>query len=132
MKAVDTNVVLRLIVADDPVQESAARALVAEAPVLVPLTVTLECEWVLRSYYKHTPIQIADELDAMTDLHNIVFEHVAGVRWALGRLAAGADFADMIHIVEAADAGASSFATFDTGIRDYASAGAPIPAFDIA
>uniref|UniRef100_UPI0025E9B492 type II toxin-antitoxin system VapC family toxin n=1 Tax=Sphingomonas sp. TaxID=28214 RepID=UPI0025E9B492 len=92
MKAIDTNVVLRIIVADDPAQERAARALIVAEPVLVPLTVTLECEWVLRSFYKKTPADIAAILNSMTDIENLVFEHVAGVRWALDRLVAGADF----------------------------------------
>ncbi len=132
MKAIDANVVLRLIVGDDPVQEARARALIAAQSILIPLTVTLECEWVLRSYYKMMPSDIAAALDAMTDVKNIVFEHVEGVRWALGRLRAGAGFADMIHLVQAAEAGASDFATFDADIEAEAGRDAPISTSKIA
>ncbi len=132
MKAIDANVVLRLIVGDDRVQEARALALITAEPVLVPLTVTLECEWVLRSYYKQTALQTSTALNRMTDVQNMVFENVSGVRWALDRLVAGADFADMIHLVQAADAGASSFLTFDTGIAKVAGEFAPIPATSIA
>jgi len=132
LKAVDSNVVLRLIVGDDPAQEAIAIALVEAEPVLVPLTVTLECEWVLRSYYKQTPMQISAALNGMTDLANMVFEHLSGVRWALDRLAAGADFADMIHIVQAAKAGASEFVTFDAGVAREAGVKTPIPAITLA
>lgn len=128
MNAVDCNVVLRLIVGDDPVQETIAIDLIEAEPVLVPLTVILECEWVLRSFYKQTPTQISVALNRMTDVGNMVFEQVSGVRWALDRLSAGADFADMIHIVQAANAGASAFVTFDAGLAHEAGARAPIPA----
>lgn len=131
MNALDANVVLRLIVGDDRIQEAQARALIEAEPILVPLTVTLECEWVLRSFYKRTPVQIAAALDALTDVANLVFEHLSGVRWALDRLIAGADFADMIHIVQADAAGATGFATFDAAIEHDAGAASPVPAITI-
>ncbi len=126
MKSIDANVLLRLITADDVHQEAVARALIAAEKVLVPLTVTLECEWVLRSYYKKTPGEIAAALDYITDLDGLIFEHVRGVRWALNRLTAGADFADMIHVLASADS-ASAFVTFDGGIRSQAGPDSPIP-----
>ncbi|MGJ3628619.1 hypothetical protein AB5I41_19950 [Sphingomonas sp. MMS24-JH45] len=52
--------------------------------------------------------QIAAAIDALTDLGLIVFEQVDGVRWALERLTAGADFADMIHVVQSRLAGRGS------------------------
>ena len=59
MRAVDTNVVVRLLIADNPLQTTAAEKLVAEHEVLVPVTVILETEWVMRSGYAFNPMEIA-------------------------------------------------------------------------
>ncbi len=48
MIAVDTNVLVRLLTGDDPVQESAARSLFASGPIWIAKTVLLETSWVLR------------------------------------------------------------------------------------
>ena len=53
MLGIDTNVVVRLVVADDADQTRRARKLIEQAlsreePVPVSLQVLLECEWVLR------------------------------------------------------------------------------------
>lgn len=127
MIAIDTNVLLRLIVADDAPQLEIARELVFKARVFVPLTVTLECERVLRSFYKYPRRAIADAISATTQLDSVTFEQIDGVRWALRQFVAGADFADMIHLLQAAAARVSSFATFDDGIADKAGPGTPLP-----
>ena len=47
--ALDTNVLVRLLVNDDPAQAEQAAALIdASAACFVPITVALELEWVLR------------------------------------------------------------------------------------
>jgi predicted nucleic-acid-binding protein len=56
MLGIDTNVVVRLVVADDAEQTRRARKLIDQAlardeSVLVSLLVLLESEWVLRSRY---------------------------------------------------------------------------------
>ncbi len=48
MIAVDTNVLARYLLNDEPRQARAAAALLASAPVIVPPTVLLELVWVLR------------------------------------------------------------------------------------
>jgi predicted nucleic-acid-binding protein len=55
--AVDTNVIVRLLVRDDEKQFAAATRLVDQAaaagePILIVLMSILETEWVLRSAYK--------------------------------------------------------------------------------
>lgn len=52
MLAVDTNIVVRLLVADDPVQSQIAAGLFRQHPIFIALTVLLETEWVLRSSYR--------------------------------------------------------------------------------
>ena len=56
MLGIDTNVVVRLLIADDMVQTRRARKLIDQAmrrdeAVLVSLPVMVETEWVLRSRY---------------------------------------------------------------------------------
>ena len=127
MIAVDTNVIVRLIVGDDPQQLAIARALIASERILVPLTATLECEWVLRSFYRYPPAAIAGAIGAMMALDNVEFEQAEGVRWATERFLAGADFADMIHIVQGKAAHAAMFATFDAGVQIEAGGLTPLP-----
>lgn len=50
MKSVDTNVLVRFILGDDPEQSAQAEAIVKEG-VFVPITVLLELGWVLGSRY---------------------------------------------------------------------------------
>ena len=51
--ALDTNVLVRLLVNDDPAQAEQAAALIdASSACFVPITVALELEWVLRGAYK--------------------------------------------------------------------------------
>ena len=59
MRAVDTNVLVRALVQDDPVQARRALALLSHHQVFVPVTVILELEWVLRSRYGFAPAVIA-------------------------------------------------------------------------
>jgi predicted nucleic acid-binding protein len=46
MLAVDTNVVVRLLTADEPVQAARARAIFERETVLLVKTVVLETQWV--------------------------------------------------------------------------------------
>ena len=49
--AVDTNILVRFLVADEPEQARRARELFSLNTILIPTTVLLETEWVLRSAY---------------------------------------------------------------------------------
>ena len=57
MPALDTNVLVRYIVQDDTAQFAAAKRLISRcvgegSPLVVPVTVVLELEWVLRSSFE--------------------------------------------------------------------------------
>ena len=62
MIAVDTNVVVRLLVRDDAKQAEAAAVLFARGPVGLSATVLLETAWVLRSGYRLAPAAVVDAL----------------------------------------------------------------------
>lgn len=108
---------------DDPIQAERARAIVEE-DFHVPATVLIETDWVLRSYYGWSHEQRAAGFRILFDMPRAVsVPERAG--WAVDRMAAGADFADMMHL--AASEGASSFATFDRKLARRAGSDAPLP-----
>jgi len=97
---------------DDAGQAHIARSIIDEDFILTA-TVLIETAWVLQSRYGWDRATLSQGLRKVIDLPHAVSvpDHAA---WAIDRLEAGADFADMMHIATAA--GASSFATFDRGV----------------
>jgi len=125
VRAVDTNVVARFLLDDDPHQSPIARGIIAEG-VVIPVTVLVEIGWLLSSsYYRYPPRIVAEILRDFLDLPTVSVMQPNAVEWALDRAIAGADFADMLHLVAAV--GAASFVTFDRGIAKVAGAAPPIP-----
>lgn len=121
--AVDTNVLVRILVQDPtaPEQCTAARRLVLEAtasgePLLVTLCALLETEWVLRSRYRVDRFAMAGAFIAMLETPGIEFEHDATVEEALFLFDQhpASDFADCLLAARASHLGRSRFVTFDT------------------
>ena len=111
MAALDTNVVIRLIMGDDAKQARAAQQLLAAEPCKVSLSVLMESEWVLRSCYGLETGTINESFRDFLQL-----EHVSGYEPLLTKLviaahAAGIDFADAVHVMQIPDG--EQFATFD-------------------
>jgi predicted nucleic-acid-binding protein len=118
MIAIDTNVVVRYLVDDDPAQAARARALVDSNQVFVPLTVMLETEWVLKSAYAF-PIDVrAAALLAFAGLPSVTIEDATAMARALGWAAQGVDFADGLHLAKSE--GCEAFATFDAAFAKAA------------
>jgi predicted nucleic-acid-binding protein len=68
MIGLDTNVLLRYLVQDDPVQspratEIISRRLTEEEPGFVSLVTILEVVWVLKSLYKRSHQEIANDIE---------------------------------------------------------------------
>lgn len=125
MRAIDTNIVLRLILADDPHQAELAARVIQE-PAMIGIAVLMETVWVLQSTYLQHRAAIAEALVALLDIPTIHVPDEPGVRWAIGRYRDhSADFADMLHIVAAK--GASSFASFDKKLAASAGPQSPVP-----
>jgi len=112
MLAVDTNVIVRFLVDDDPNQHRRAVALFRKHAVWLPKTVLLECEWVLRSAFGFEPAEIAQALHALTALPRVRCEDAAAVTAALDAMAEGMDFADALHLASSLGAD-EGFASFD-------------------
>ncbi len=118
--AIDTNVLVRLLVRDDPKQFNAARRLVEQAqaagePILILLGALLETEWVLRSRYRLDKASIAGAFAQLLESEGVAFEHEPTVEEALyiWTQQPGADFADCLLNARAAQLGRRRFVTFD-------------------
>ena len=124
MRAVDTNVVVRLVIAeDDPAQTARAEAEL-DRGLFVSHGVLMETEWVLRGFYKLGRAEISDALAYLIDHPAVVTEQAPALRWALDRYGNGADFADMLHLV--ASAPHDEFASFDARLSRHAGINAPV------
>lgn len=123
MKAIDTNLLVRVITKDDPVQTRLAQATL-EGSVFVPHSVILETEWVLRSRYDWARHRIAIDLRELLDVGTVNVVEPELLRWAIHRYEEGADLADMLHIV--ASVGREAFVSFDVGLAGEAGPDTPI------
>jgi predicted nucleic-acid-binding protein len=104
MIALDTNLLARFYV-DDPADPEAAQQrpvayeVIARSPSLfVPLTVTLELEWVLRAFYRFETDQVTQVMEHLLGLANVNVEDAGRVARALNLLGQGMDFADALHL----------------------------------
>lgn len=111
MFAIDTNIVIRFLVNDDPDQSAKARDFIAREKVFVALTVILEAEWVLRSGYGFDRATVVKALRAFAGLPNILIDNRAALASALEWAEAGMDFADALHLAQAVDC--EAFISFD-------------------
>lgn len=111
MFAIDTNVVVRFLTQDDPEQWAKANALIAREALFVSLTVMLEAEWVLRSVYHFSAARVARALAAFGGLPNVAVQNAPALATALVWAEQGMDFADALHLAQAAEC--EAFVTFD-------------------
>jgi predicted nucleic-acid-binding protein len=123
MIGLDTNVLVRYLALDDPVQSRRAAVIIEEAlsreeGVFIPVIVLCETVWVLRGYYKLSKqriIQVLDailtekgfELEARPEIHKAIAEY---------RLYSG-DFADYVIGFTARTHRCSVVITFDQSLR---------------
>ncbi len=115
MLAIDTNLIVRYLVGDDPGQAARARRLIDNNDVFVCTTVLLETEWVLRSVYGFSAA--AKALSDFAGLQRTSLEDAAAAAKALGWMRQGVDFADGLHLAKAE--GCEAFISFD---QDFAKA----------
>ena len=119
MPALDTNVLIRYLVRDDAAQLAAAERLirrcVSEGQTLfVPVTVTLELEWVLRSSFGYAKDATIGTLSDQFSAAELSFESERALEVALELYRNGrAEFADCLHVALAAQADEPPLWTFD-------------------
>jgi predicted nucleic-acid-binding protein len=118
MIAIDTNVVVRFLVNDDPEQAQRARRLIESEDVFLSTTVLLETEWVLRVAYKRPRARLLEMLRAFLGLPRVIAQDVRVAVTALEWAERGMDFADALHL--AGCPSCDAFATFDRHLSNTA------------
>ena len=124
MIAVDTNILARWILRDDPDQLAIARRLLSQ-PCWVNWTVLLELVWLLGSRGGLKREEIAVILQALLQMPTLTFDRPANLQWAVERYRKGADIADMFHI--ASTDKVESFVSFEKSLRHKAGTRSPVP-----
>ena len=74
MNGVDTNVLIRYLVADDPLQAVKAKRIMESGTSYVNCIVLCETVWVLESAYDYGRKEIADTLERILSTHEIEVE----------------------------------------------------------
>lgn len=117
MRAVDTNVLIRLVARDDPKQVAAAEAFVA-AGAWVSHLVLVETAWLLRSVYSLGPAAIATAVEMLLNHRNLALQDedtvAAALRQYRNRPSAG--FSDCLVLEVARRAGHLPLGTFDRNL----------------
>ena len=119
MAALDTNILVRFLVEDDPAQLAAAKKLIAKCiragvKLFVPVTVSLELESVLRSNFGFGKFAVVQTLSQLLSSAELSFESEGAVEVALALYGQGAaDYSDCLHVALASGAGEHPFWTFD-------------------
>jgi predicted nucleic-acid-binding protein len=126
MRAVDTNLIVRLFARDDADQVEAARRALAADTVFVPKGVVLEVEWVMRGVYGQSRAAIASAIETILRTANVEVEDAAAVTRAIDWFRQGLDLADALHL--ASSSHANWFVTLDSTMRRRATALATKPA----
>lgn len=123
MLAIDTNVLVRLLVRDDPEQALAADQAVAKGAWVSHLVLT-EAFWVLDAVYARTSTQLMAALDILLVHESLVLQDADTVSAALSQFRAkpALGFSDCLVLEIARKAGHLPLATFDKTLAELAGA----------
>lgn len=118
MIGLDTNVLVRYIAQDEPVQTALATKLIerftAEAPGFISTVALVETVWVLARAYKTTKPQILQIIEGLLRARELVIEDAETHYLALAQFAATpVDYSDAVITQSGRRAGCEFTATFD-------------------
>jgi predicted nucleic-acid-binding protein len=119
MASLDTNVLVRYLVQDDEHQLELARQLIeqqvqARKTLYIPISVTLELEWVLRSRYGFNKVTVTETYKRLLQSRELEFQSESAVEIALLYYKTHtADFADCLHTALAGPSTHTPLVTFD-------------------
>jgi predicted nucleic-acid-binding protein len=118
MRAVDTNVLVRLLVRDDRAQVNAAEDFV-ELGAWVSHLVLAETLWVLDAVYERTPDQLATAVELLLNHTTLTLQEADVVTLALENFRAhpSLGFSDCLVLEIARRAGHLPLGTFDKNLR---------------
>lgn len=123
MIALDTNVLVRLILQDDGAQARAAERLLVRArredtPLYIGDVVLCELVWVLTRRARITRAEIAAALDQLLRTELMVFSNTAVIERSVAAYRGGrGDFADYLIRENARAADATEIVTFDRALK---------------
>lgn len=118
MIALDTNVIVRVVTADEPNQLAIALEALRSDELWICKTVLLETEWVLRYSYELPRATILEALRRLLGYPGLQVEDRGAVLQALSLFEDGMDFADALHLTSSG--GADRFITFDRPLAKIA------------
>ena len=111
--AVDTNVLVRAVVRDNPAQARVATKVLTDAELIaIALPCLCEFVWVLRRVYGFQSADAATAIRALLAAANVEMNRPA-VEAGLSVLEAGGDFADGVIAYEGNWLGGETFVSFD-------------------
>ncbi len=118
MIGIDTNLLVRYIIQDEPVQvEKATRFLervcTINNPGLVNGIVMTELVWVLESVYRYPRQQVSIAVAAILRASQLRVEDSQDIRYALSEYSDGADFSDALIAATNLRLGCDHTVTFD-------------------
>ena len=125
MTGLDTNVLVRYFVKDDPAQTArsvaAIYALTPDDPGWIGTAVLMELAWVTANTYRKTRLEIVQILDTLLASPEIVIEQSDVARRAVSIYRnANISFADCLIASSALYAGCNRTLTFDKGAAKWA------------
>lgn len=110
---VDTNVLVRAVVQDDPVPAQQAETILLNAAfIAVSLSTLCELVWVLRKVDSLPVADVVQAISALAATANVEMNRPA-VEAGLAMLTAGRDFADGVIAHEGNALGGETFVSFD-------------------
>ena len=117
MHAVDTDVLVRLIVRDNAKQASAAESFVVDG-AWVSLLALAEATWVLSSVYELDPRRIGSAIEMLLEHRHLTLQDSEVVASALARFRAkpSLGFSDCLMLALAVKAGHVPLGTFDRNL----------------
>ncbi len=118
MRGLDTNILVRYIVADDPAQFRAATRFIEHEcsprePGFINRLVLAEVVWVLESSYRLPRLAIVSALRLLLDASQLSIEDIEDARTALLEYEDGAGFSDSLIAAANTRAGCEYTATLD-------------------
>ena len=114
MRAVDANIVVRLVVRDDPRQTTAAENFVVKG-AWVPLLALAEAVWVLGTVYELSAKEQATAIEMLIHHRDLVLQDAETAAAALSvfRAKPALGFSDCLMLEIARNAGHTPLGTFD-------------------
>lgn len=126
MRAIDTNLLIRLITRDDPAQWKAAEAFIARGAWISHL-VLAEAVWVLDAVHGRSPAQIAAAVDLLLNHEHLTVQDadVAARALASFRARPALGYTDCLVLEIARQAGHLPLGTFDRRLAQLEGAQQP-------